>query len=291
MDKNAQPGQIVSRVLPLLPILPFIICIIAYVTVAHIRHKQNPRDMLVPTVKQLADGFRRVAFEPDRQGEYRLLSDTIASARRIAISVALLFPLLFLGVVIGLNMGVLPYAELLLYRFVVLINKSPVFVVFAVLLIPILNSFIFIVFGLNEASRIAVIVIASTILIMPSITLNSYLGTKAIFKEETANNRTLNNSASRIMYRVVLPRILPKVLESIRLKFWVVILLWIAVEWRYAGTSGFGYRISLAGRYYNAMSIIIPYIIWIGFLVLLADLVMWVCVRKVRGWVEKRYMW
>ncbi len=289
MDRNAQPGQIASRVLPLLPIVPFIICIIAYVTVAHIRHKQNPRDKLVPTVKQLADGFRRVAFEPDRQGEYRLLTDTIASTRRAAISVALLFPLLFLGVIIGLNMVVLPYAELLLYRFVVLINRSSFFVAFAILLILFLNSFIFIVFGLNEASRITVIVMASAILIMPSITLNSYLGTKAAFKEETANNRTLNSSASRIMYRVVLPRIIPKVLESIRLKFWIVILLLIAVEWRYAATSGFGYRISLAGRYV-AMDIIIPYIIWIGFLVLLADLIMWMCVRKVRGWVEKRYM-
>jgi NitT/TauT family transport system permease protein len=186
-------------------------------------------------------------------------------------------------------MGVLPYVELLLYRFVVLINKSSVFVAFAILLIPFLNSFIFIVFGLNEASRIAVTVIVSAIVIMPSITLNSYLEAKAIFKEETSNDRTLNSSASRIMYRVALPRILPKVLESIRLKLWIVILLSIAVEWRYAATSGFGYRIFLVRRYV-AMDIIIPYIICIGFLIVLADLVMWMCVRKVRGRAEKRYI-
>ena len=259
---NVQPSKIASRVLPL---LPFIICIIAYMTTSQIRHRENPKDKLVPTGKQLVDGFRRSAFEPDRQGKYRLLVDTITSTRRFLIGVAFLF----LGVLFGLHMGMLPYTEMTFYRFILFFDKVP-----ALAILPIL----FIVFGLGEVSKITLIVIG----VMPTIILDTYLRAKAIPREQVTKELTLKSSHFEVMYRIVLPNIFPKVLDTIRLNLKAVFLFLIAGE-ALAATGGLGYRIFLVRRYV-AMDIIIPYVIWISLLAFLADL-------AVRVWIKKRYPW
>ena len=259
---NARPSRMASMVLPF---VPFLICVIAYAATAQIRHKENPKDKLVPTVTELADGFRRSAFESDRKGEYRLLVDTIASTRRFAVGVVLLF----LGVIVGLHMGVLPYAEVMLYRFVLFFDKVP-----ALALLPIL----FIVFGLGEVSKLALIVIG----VMPTIILDTYLRAKAVPGEQITKAMTLNASNFEIMYRIVLPKIFPNVLDTVRLNFKAVILFLIAGE-ALAATAGLGYRIFVVRRYL-AMDIIIPYVLWISLLAFLADL-------AVRIWIKKRYSW
>jgi NitT/TauT family transport system permease protein len=259
---NAQPGKAASRILPL---LPFIICIIAYIITAQIRHQENPKDKLVPTGKQLVDGFRRSAFEADRKGEHRLLVDTIASARRFSIGVAFLF----LGIILGLHMAMLPYADLMFYRFILFFDKIP-----ALAILPIL----FIVFGLGEVSKIALIVIG----VMPTIILDTYLRAKAIPREQVTKALTLDASHLEIIYRIVLPRIFPKVLDTIRLNLKAVFLFLIAGE-SLAATAGLGYRIFVVRRYV-AMDIIIPYVLWISLLAFLADL-------GVRVWIKKWYPW
>ncbi|NQU06052.1 MAG: ABC transporter permease subunit [Calditrichaeota bacterium] len=259
---NVQPNR-TTRILASL--LPFVVCIIVYATIAHIRHQENPKDKLVPTIAQLFDGFNRSAFEPDRKGEYRLVIDTIASSRRFLIGVVLLF----IGVLIGLHMGVWPYTEVLLYRFVLFFDKIP-----ALAVLPIL----FIIFGLGEVSKIALIVIG----VMPTIVLDTYLRAKTVPREQITKAMTLGASSMEVAYRVVLPKIFPKVLDTIRLNFKAVLLFLIAGE-ALAAVAGLGYRIFLVRRYV-AMDIIIPYVIWIGFLAFMADF-------AVRLWIEKRYPW
>ena len=219
----------------------------------------------MPTVTQLADGFRRTAFEPDRKDEYRLYIDTMASAFIFGTSVALLF----LGVIFGLHMGVLPYVEVLFYRFVLFFDKIP-----ALAVLPIL----FLVFGLGKGSKLALIAMG----VMPTIILDTYLRAKAVPREQITKAMTLKASNFEIMYRIVLPRIFPKVLDTIRLNFKAVILFLIAGE-ALAATEGLGYRIFLVRRYV-AMDIIIPYVIWISLLAFLADLAL-------RVWIKKRYPW
>ena len=262
LQVNALPSRWTSIILSS---LPFVICIVAYMVMAQVRHKENPKDKLVPTVSEMVDGFKRVAFEPDRKGEYRLLVDTLASTRRFAIGVALLF----FGMILGLNMGVLPHIEQLFYRFVLFFDKTP-----AVALLPIL----FIVFGLGELSKIALIVIG----VLPTIVLDTYLRAKAVPREQTTKALTLAASHFEIVYRIVLPKIFPKVLDTIRLNFKAVVLFLIVGE-ALAATAGLGYRIFVVRRYI-AMDIIIPYVIWISFLAFLADL-------AVRLWINKRYPW
>jgi len=259
---HARPGPRTGLVLSL---LLFVLCLAAYVATAYVRHQENPQDKVVPTVGQLAQGFYRAAFETDRDGEYRLLVDTVASARRFAISVALLF----LGVLLGLHMGLLPYVEKLFLRFLLFFDKVP-----ALALLPIL----FIAFGLDETSKIALIVIG----VFPTIALDSYLRTKNVPEEQIIKGLTLGASDAEIAYRIVLPQILPQVLDTLRLNLKAVVLFLIAGE-SLAATAGLGYRVFVVRRYL-AMDIIIPYVIWISLLAFLADLAL-------RLWIRWRYRW
>ena len=81
---------------------------------------------------------------------------------------------------------------------------------------------------------------------------------------------------------ILLPRIFPKVLDTIRLNLKAVFLFLIAGE-ALAATAGLGYRIFVVRRYV-AMDIIIPYVLWISLLAFLADL-------TVRIWIKKKYPW
>ena len=133
-DLNSKPGKLSSFILSL---LPFLICIGLYVYASHVRHIENPNDKLVPSISQIIDGFERTALEPDRKGDYRLYLDTMASLERMGIS--MLF--IFLGVIIGLYMGMFPIIDKCFFNFFVFFDKLP-----ALALLPIL----FIVFGLGE---------------------------------------------------------------------------------------------------------------------------------------------
>ena len=259
---NTQIGRRTSVVMAL---VPFIVCIGAYILTAHLRHKENPKDKVVPTITEMSDGFKRVALEKDRKGEYRLLIDTVASTRRFLIGVVLVCG----GVIVGLHMGLFPFFETLLLRFALLFDKIP-----ALALLPIL----FIVFGLGETSKVALIVIG----VLPTITLDTYLRAKSIQQEQIIKGFTLGASDVEIAYRVVLPQIFPQVLDTIRLNFKAVMLFLIAGE-SIAATAGLGYRIFLVRRYI-AMDIIIPYVIRMSVLLFLAD---WLVSR----WIKWRYPW
>lgn len=259
---HARPKRLVSF---LLSILLFVIFIAAYGIISHVRHQENPQDKVVPTFSEMADGFKRAAFEKDRKDEIRLLVDTFASVRRFLISLAFLS----LAVLLGLQMGVFPYMEVIFLRFITFFDKIP-----ALALLPIL----FIIFGLGEVSKIALILIG----VFPTITLDTFLRAKNVPREQVTKALTLGAHQFEIAYRVILPQIFPAVLDTIRLNFKAMILYLIAGE-AIAATVGLGYRIFLVRRYI-AMDIIIPYVIWMSLLAFLADFL-------VRLWIKKRYRW
>jgi NitT/TauT family transport system permease protein len=259
---HAKPGRTVSF---LLSILMFVLCITAYGLTAYVRHQENPRDKVVPTFAEMADGFKRAAFEEDRKGDRRLWVDTIASGRRFLISLALLSMAVFLG----LLMGVFPYMEILFLRFMTFFDKIP-----ALAILPIL----FIIFGLGEMSKIGLILVG----VFPTICLDTYLRARAVPQEQITKGLTLGASHFEVAHKVVLPQIFPQVLNTIRLNFKAMILFLIAGE-SLAATVGLGYRIFVVRRYI-AMDIIIPYVIWMSLLAFGADLL-------VRWWVKTRYKW
>ncbi len=210
--------------------LLFVACLLAYMVTAHVRHLENPQDKVVPTLSQIGDGFYRAAFETDREGEYRLVVDTVASAKRFGVSLALLS----LAVLLGLHMGLLPYVEQVFLRFLLFFDKVP-----ALALLPIL----FIAFGLDETSKIALIVIG----VFPTVALDTYLRTKNVPNEQIIKGLTLGASDFEIAYRIVLPQIMPQVLDTIRLNLKAVVLFLIAGE-SLAASAGLGYRVFVVRR-------------------------------------------
>ncbi|WP_156493655.1 ABC transporter permease, partial [Oleiphilus sp. HI0125] len=74
---------------------------------------------------------------------------------------------------------------------------------------------------------------------------------------------------SQILMRVVLPQILPKLIDAVRLSLGAGWLFLIAAE-AVASTDGLGYRIFLVRRY-MAMDVILPYVAWITVLAFFID--------------------
>ena len=252
----------------LLSILFFVLLIAAYLAGSSYRHRENPQDKVMPTVSEMLDGMKRSAFERDRTGELRLWVDTFASARRFGIAIGVIF----LAIPLGVGMGLFPYVEALFHSFLVFFDKIP-----ALSLLPIL----FIVFGLDELSKIALIVLG----VFPTVALDAYLRARSIPREQIHKAQTLGASEHEIAYRIVMPQIFPKMLDTIRLNLKAAMLLLIAGE-SLAATVGLGYRIFVVRRYV-AMDIIIPYVLWMTGLLFLSDwFIQWV-IRRRYGWLDK----
>ena len=308
------PGKRISL---LLSLILFLFFIKLYYNTAVERHSENSQDKLVPTGEQLWKGFKKTVFEVKireeydangevikndlpktfqearkldkqafadgkfrnkweiwkngatrqylRQGESLLWQDTKASGKRILI--AMLF--IFAGIYVGLFMGAFPYADKVLYRFVLFFDKIP-----ALAVLPIL----FIVFGLGETAKIALIVIG----VAPTIILDTYLKVKEVHDEQLVKGMTLGASQPEIVFRIIFPQIIPKVLDTIRLNFKAVILFLIAGE-ALAAEAGIGYRIFVVRRYMD-MATIFPYVVWISLLAFIVDMAF-------RTWISRRYQW
>ncbi len=261
----------------------FILGILLYLKIAEDRHRENPEDRVTPTFAQMVMGMTNAAMKPaedDEQGQNEnasfsekfldgmLWKDTKATARRFGISILLLIP----AVLLGLHMGLFPVAGAFLLRFVVFFDK-----IVALSLLPIL----FIAFGIDELSKIMLIVIGVT----PTIILDTYNLVRGVPNEQVVKAFTLGAGDVDVAYRVVLKQILPKVLNSIRLNLKAVTLFLFAGE-MIASTDGLAYRIALMRRHMG-MDVIIPYVLWVALLLFLVDLAMRVMNRRMHPWFRE----
>ena len=125
---------------------------------------------------------------------------------------------------------------------------------------------LFIVLGLEETAKIALIVIG----IAPCIARDLALRVGELPKEQIIKAQTLGASTWQLIVRVVLPQLWPRLIDSLRLSMGSAWLFLIAAE-AIASTEGLGYRIFLVRRYL-AMDVILPYVVWITLLAVLTDL-------------------
>jgi NitT/TauT family transport system permease protein len=253
-----------------------------YLYVSRARHIENPEDRVVPTVAQMARGMYQAVLQPSEDAEpladdastatkflsSMLWSDTKATARRFVYSILLLIP----AVILGLHMGLFPYVGAFFTRFILFFDK-----IVALSLLPIL----FIAFGIDELSKIMLIVIGVT----PTIILDTFNLTKSVPPEQLVKAFTLGAGDFSVAYRVVLKQILPRVLNSIRLNLKAVMLFLFAGE-MIASTDGLAYRIALLRRHMG-MDVIIPYVLWVALLLFLVDLSMRVINRRLHPWFRE----
>jgi NitT/TauT family transport system permease protein len=234
--------------------LPFVVVIAAYAVASGIRLADNPNDKLLPAFSSFGDAIVRMAVEPDRRtGDILLWADTAASLGRLAVGFLIAT---FGGLVFGIAMGLLPYARAGLASFIAVLSMIP-----PMALLPIL----FIVFGLGEVSKVVLIVLG----IAPFMMRDLALRVGELPREQLIKAETLGASTWQIITRVVLPQVLPRLIDAVRLSLGPAWLFLIAAE-AIAATEGLGYRIFLVRRYL-AMDVILPYVAWITLLAYLFD--------------------
>jgi len=253
--------------------LPFVLIAAIYLVASAERRAANPDDKLLPPVAEMADTVRRLASEPDRRTEEIVLwTDTAASLQRLAIglSVATLSGLAF-----GLALGVLPIVNAAFGAFVAAISLIPPMAV-----LPIL----FIVFGLGELSKVVLIIFG----VAPFLIRDTALAVAGLPKEQMVKAQSLGASTWQVAIRVILPQIMPRLIEAVRLSLGPAFLFLISAE-AIAADVGLGYRIFLMRRYLS-MDVILPYVAWITLLSYVMDYVLAQLARRGFLWayVEER---
>ncbi len=248
---NRQPSRVAAVFLTL---LPFLIAVAAYAIASDIRLTENPNDKLLPSLSSFGDAIQRMAFEPSkRTGSYLLWADTLSSLIRLSWGIGISA---LIGLTIGIANGVIPYVRANLSPFVTAISLIPPMAV-----LPIL----FIVFGLGELSKVVLIVFGTA----PFIVREMQAKVLEIPDEQLIKAQTLGASTWQVILRVVLPQVLPRLLDAVRLSLGASWLFLIAAE-AIAATDGLGYRIFLVRRYLS-MDVILPYVAWITLLAFLMD--------------------
>jgi NitT/TauT family transport system permease protein len=255
-----------------------------YFYTSRARHLENPEDRVVPNLSQLGQGITDAFLKPDAEEETppgfdqeslparffgsMLWGDTVASAKRFGWSMLLLIP----AVVLGLHMGMFPVIGEFFLRFILFFDK-----IIALSVLPIL----FIAFGIDELSKIMLIVIGVT----PTIILDTVNLTRSVPREQIVKGFTLGAHDFGVTYGIVGRQILPRVLNSIRLNLKAVMLFLFAGE-MIASQNGLAFRIALLRRHMG-MNVIIPYVLWVALLLFLVDLLMRVLNRTLHPWFRE----
>ncbi|MCE2030565.1 ABC transporter permease [Sessilibacter corallicola] len=250
-----------------LGIIPFFLIAVIYLVNSNARLAENPNDKLLPPVSKMVDAMERLALEPSkRTGEYTFWADTASSLQRLGLGVLIAASV---GLLFGIFTGSIP-----------LINAgfSPLLTILSLIPPLALLPILFIVFGLGEISKVVLIVVGIT----PFIARDIQRRAQEIPSEQLVKAQTLGANTSQLLIRVLLPQLMPKLIDSVRLSLGAGWLFLIAAE-AIAATDGLGYRIFLVRRYLS-MDVILPYVAWITLLAFIFDQLLAFANRKLYPW-------
>jgi len=238
----------------MLMLMPFVLLIAAWFIGSALRLEANPQDKLLPGLTQMVAAVERMAFTPDkRSGEYLLWADPLISLSRLLIGLALSS---LIGLSIGIAAGVFPLYRAALSPLMTVISMIPPLAILPVL---------FIVFGLDELSKVMLIVIGVT----PMLARDLEQRAREIPAELFIKAQTLGANSWTLVLRLLLG------------SAWLFLISAEAIS----ATAGLGYRIFLVRRY-MAMDVIIPYVIWITLLAWLMDLALRQLHKACFPWAE-----
>jgi len=251
----------------LLGLLPFFIAGMFYVVASEMRLTENPTDKLLPSLASFSNAIDRMALTPSkRTGEYLFMDDTSASLQRLGLGILISA---VLAMLIGIPLGFIPFVRAGFSPFTAALSMVP-----PMAILPIL----FIVFGMGELAKVALIVIGVT----PLIVRDLQQRVSEIPAEQLIKAQTLGGSTWTIVIRVILPQIFPRLFDSVRLTLGTAWIFLISAE-AIAATEGLGYRIFLVRRYMS-MDVILPYVAWITFLAFLFDYLLKKITYKLFPW-------
>ena len=263
---SRNPGRGAALLLGALPLAGLAL---AYIIAAAARHAENPADKILPLPQAMATAMAALLFEPDPlSGEYLFWADTLASLWRLGVGLGIATTSTLL---VGMVLGSLPPVRATLGPLLTAIAVIP-----PIALLPIL----FIVFGLGETAKVALIVVGVTPFMIRDLAGHVAAGPR----EQVVKALTLGANSWAVMLRVALPQAMPRLLTALRLSLGPAGVFLSSAE-AIAADVGLGYRIFLVRRYL-AMDVILPYVAWIAVLAVVMDFALAKTSRRLFGWAH-----
>lgn len=241
-----------------------LLMVVGYTWLSHRQHLANPKDTTIPGWSQMAAGIYEAVTPNHRSGEIWLLDDLVATGTRLGLGMLLGA----LGAVaLGLAMGCSRRAEAFLLPPLTLLAKVPPTAAMAVF---------FVMAGTDLTMFVAMIGFG----VLPSMAQSVYLAARDVPEELLFKAYTLGASDDEVILEVIVPYVMPRLLDSLRLQIGPAMVYLIAAE-MLVGHVGFGYRIRMQQRLLN-MSLVYPYLVLLaafGFLgdIALTRLRIWAC--------------
>lgn len=265
---NIRPNR---RQAVLLGLAPLLLLVLVYLIASASRHAINPADKILPTPAAMVTAMVSLVAVPDpMSGELLFWADTAASLSRLGLGLGIST---LSALLVGLVLGLIPGVRATFGPLVTTIAVIP-----PIALLPIL----FIVFGLGEAAKVALIVIG----ILPFMIRDIAAHVEALPAEQLVKAQTLGASSWQLALRVALPQAMPRLIQAVRLSLgpaWVFLISAEAI----ASDVGLGYRIFLVRRYLS-MEIILPYVAWITLLAIVMDWALQQVSKRGFAWAHSR---
>ncbi|WP_174298428.1 ABC transporter permease [Sphingomonas bacterium] len=254
----------------LLGTLPLLAALVAYLSASAIRHAGNGADKILPTPAAMVRAMSDLVVRVDPlSGQIAFWADTAASLERLGLGLGICA---LSALLVGMVLGVLPAARAMFGPLVTTVAVVP-----PIALLPIL----FIVFGLGETAKVALIVVGVAPFLIRDLTDHI----AALPPEQLVKAQTLGANSWQLAIRVALPQALPRLIAGLRLSLgpaWVYLISAEAI----AADTGLGYRIFLVRRYLS-MDIIIPYVAWIALLAIGMDVALAQISRRGFAWAHQ----
>lgn len=304
----------------LLAALPFAVLLIVYSAGSAARHRENPKDKLMPDAGQLAAGLdeilklrkseedcaRRVGREDE--GAAALAAATPDPEDGLSVRVEALWLRAWSALPAGARRGWYRWtSSWLASDTLTSLRRLTIAVVIAVAAAILLGLFmgtftivdaLFSPF-LRALSKIPPLALLPMLFIylgtdeapklalmaigvFPTLAQDVYLRIRDVPQEMVNKAYTLGASTLEVVIKLVLRQAWPRILDSVRLTIGPLWVFLIASE-AIASESGLGYRIYIVQRYLG-VNIILPYILWISLVGFLMD-------ASIRLWVRWRHPW
>jgi len=168
-----------------------------------------------------------------------LLTHFSATLLKAVISLVILY---VLGAVVGILMGVSPWAEAFFRNWVTLMMSLPGILIVLVVIL---------VFGLNTVGPIVAVVLV----VFPFVTVNLWEGVKAVPHDLVEMARAFGASRRKILRHVVLPALAPFMFTALTYAFALTWKIAMLTE-LFGSTSGMGYMFRLSFALFSVTSLL-----------------------------------
>lgn len=217
--------------------------IAAYLFLSYKQKIVNPQDTTIPDIGQFWSAIKTLS-KPDAAGEIWILDDLEATYTRHILG---MISGVFMSLVVGILMGCNGSIRAALKFPIKSLSKIPPTAMIAVY---------FVLFGTNLQFYVAIIAFG----IFPTLAQSVYQSVKTDVSDDAIYKAyTLGASDWEVVFNVIIPQIMPRFIEAIRMTIGPALVFIIAAEWMMSDV-GIGYRLRIQSRLLN-MNIVYIYLV------------------------------